>query len=110
MVRTKVELSAADRFSASFTSAQMDRLRVLFGGSSIKDAEELVTKLEQTQTIRIQRPEDEPVSVQMSTDDLWQLRQQSVGMSRDYQEYVKEFVEDCINLQLNGSYVLRSQF
>ncbi len=87
----------------NLTQAQMNEIQALFGGSLIKSGEELVEKLKRSQTIRF----TDEISVPLTTDELWTLKQQSIGMGREFQLYAKEFVEDALSLQLNGCTVSR---
>lgn len=69
-----------------------------FGGSIIKTKEDLIDKLTRSQQVRL----GDGLEVALTTDDLHALRQQSIGMSRPFDEYVREFVIDSVGLQLNG--------
>lgn len=77
---------------------QRNELIALLGGSLIKDGADLVSKLKRSQEVRT----PEGFNLILTTEDLWALKQQAIGMSRPYEEYVKEFVQDAVAIQLNG--------
>lgn len=84
----------------SLTQGQLNRIRDLFGGKNISTAEELLEAIKRSQTVRF----GGNIEVTLTTDNLWDLQQQALGMGVPYEQYVKEFVEDCISLQLEGVY------
>ena len=80
------------------TAKQVNDIALLMGGTIIKDGQDLVDKLSRSQQIRM----GDGIELRLNSDDLWALRQQSIGMSRDYVEYVSEFVADAVTWQLQG--------
>jgi hypothetical protein len=77
---------------------QVNDISLLFGGSLVKSSEDLMDKLRRSQTIRFM----DGVSVTLNSDVLWSLQQQAQGMSIPYEDYVKQFIENAIQWQLQG--------
>jgi len=80
------------------TKAQVTELQGMFAGSTIRSGDDLMDKLRRSQQVRL----SDGIDITLTTDELWQLKQQSTGMRRDYLEYAKEQLEDALSLYLNG--------
>lgn len=97
-----VNVKAIER-SITLNAIQISKIQDLFGGAPLKDGDDLIEKLTRTQQIRL----GDGVTVTLTPEDLWQLKQQAIGMSRDYKEYVKSSVEEAVGYHLNGFFVPR---
>lgn len=82
----------------TLTPKQVNDISLLMGGTLIRNAEELVAKLKQSQQVRSK----EGFTLDLDTDTLWALKQQSLGMTTDYEQYVGQFVKDAVHWQLYG--------
>ena len=97
VLETKPEVKEEDiRFV--LTKAQVAELNSLFAGSIVKSGDDLLDKLRRSQQVRL----NDGIDIILTTDELWQLKQQAMGMRREYQEYAKEQLEDALSLYLNG--------
>lgn len=85
----------------TLTKVQVQQISKLLGGELVKDGKDLVDKLTRSQTVRF----NSEVEIELPKDMLWQLKQQSIGMSRPYDEYTKEFVMEAITYHLGGQFV-----
>ena len=97
VLETKPEVREEDiRFI--LTKEQVTELNALFAGAIVKSGADLLDKLRRSQQVRL----NDGIDITLTTDELWQLKQQAQGMRRDYQEYAKEQLEDALSLYLNG--------
>ncbi len=85
------------------TNEQVQKLNALFAGAVVKSGDDLIDKLTRSQQVRL----NDGIDILLTTDELWQLKQQAQGMRREYQEYAKEQLEDALSLYLNGCVRIR---
>jgi len=83
-----------------FEALHLRQLSELFGGIIFKSPDELIKKLKDTQHLRV----TDNVELKLTTDDLYQIKQQSIGMGRPYDEYFQDFITEAVQLLLYGSY------
>lgn len=97
----EVKEEAPPRFV--LTNEQVQKINALFAGSVVKNGDDLVDKLTRSQQVRL----NDGIDIVLTTDELWQLKQQAMGMRREYLEYAKEQLEDALSLYLNGCVRIR---